>query len=87
MPTGSCNTHTTDASAAIMPASNQLLNGAGIDTALANEHLQRILTIGANAACALTQHLHQPSYLQPDIIRAEFDTLLGLAMDGAHELV
>jgi hypothetical protein len=71
-------------------ARQQQRSGAGINVSLAADHLRLILNHGAEAACELTQRLHQPSYLQPDIIRAEFalfpefDTLLSLAVEGAH---
>jgi hypothetical protein len=71
-------------------ARQQQLFGAGINTSLAADHLRLILQHGAEAACELTQRAHQPSYLQPDIVRAEFalfpefETLLALAVEGAH---
>jgi hypothetical protein len=71
-------------------AHQRQLAGDGINTLLAADHLQLILQHGAEAACELTQREHQPSYLQPDIVRAEFadfpefNTLLSLAEEGAH---
>jgi hypothetical protein len=81
--------HAHDKQACCSYAHEQLRAGAGINTALAADHLRLILLQGAEVACERTQHQHLLSYLQPDIIKTEFadfpefDTLLALAVEGA----
>ena len=71
-------------------AQTQLTAGLGIDTDLAAHHLDLVRTHGLVNACALIQKSHAQSYLQPDLVRnefatfPEFNTLLALAVDGAH---
>jgi hypothetical protein len=67
-----------------------LAGGQGPDAVIVAAHLQLMKRVGIVAACAEVQRQHKHNYLQPDVVRREFqdfpeyDTLLSLAEEGAH---